>query len=150
MTTSYPSAPPLRSTAPTSSTAPATAASPTPLPHPLDINGVAAAIAAADDPAALLTHLLLSVSARTATAPEQGVLLSKVSDGCADMLRRVRAALLASVDQTPGAYAGFEVISRGGSRRVNYDRLQKDYPDAYDEVVTTGSPTMVVRYTNPD
>lgn len=113
----------------------------------MDINGIAAAIAAADDPAAILTHLLLSVSSRSATAPEQGALLSKVSDGCVDMLKRVRAALLASVDQRPGAYNGFEVLTRAGSRRVNYERLQEEYPEVFNEVVTVGSPTTVVRYT---
>lgn len=149
VTTTYPSAPPMRATAPASSPSPrdvSTASTAT----PLDINGIASTIAASDDPAALLTHLLLAVSSRAATAPEQGALLSKVSDGCADMLRRVRSVLLASVGEQPGAYNGFEVFTRAGSRRVNYERLQKEYPEAFNDVVTVGSPTTVVRYAASD
>ena len=146
MTVTYPSAPPLREAAP----ATAAAVAPIPAAHPLDVNTVAATIAAAEDPAALLTHLLLLVSARAAPAPEQGALLAKVSDGCTDMLRRVRAALLASVEQSPGTYPGFEVIARAGSRRVDYDQLQAAYPDVYDAVVAVGAPTVMVRYTPAD
>lgn len=146
MTVTSPSAPPLRAAAPAAGPAGGATA---PVTHgqPLDINGIAAAIAGSADPAALLTHLLLAVSARSATAPEQGVLLSKVSDGCADMLKRVRTALLASVDEAPGSYKGFEVVARSGSRRVDYGRLQEEYPDVFGEVVTVGNPTLVVRYT---
>lgn len=147
MTVTAPSAPPLRATAPTTPTGPMTPAHPVAHVQPLDINGIAAAIANSADPAALLTHLLLLVSSNSATAPEQGVLLSKVSEGCADMLKRVRGALLASVNEAPGAYTGFEIVARSGSRRVDYDRLQGEYPEVFGDVVTVGSPTLVVRYT---
>jgi len=63
------------------------------------------------------------------------------------MLKRVRGALLASVDETPGSYSGFEIVARSGSRRVDYDRLQGEYPEVFGDVVTVGSPTLVVRYT---
>jgi len=147
MTVIAPSAPPLRATAPTTTMVATAAASPTPRPQPLDINGVAAAIAGSADPAALMTHLLLLVSSHSATAPEQGVLLSKVSEGCADMLKRVRGALLTAVDEAPGTYGGFDVVARSGSRRVDYTRLEAEYPDVFNEVVTVGNPTLVVRYT---
>lgn len=142
-----PSAPPLRATAPTAAAGPATQVPPVAHVQPLDINGIASAIANSADPAALLTHLLLLVSSHSATAPEQGALLSKVSEGCSDMLKRVRGALLASVDETPGSYSGFEIVARSGSRRVDYDRLQGEYPEVFGDVVTVGSPTLVVRYT---
>ena len=147
MTVTAPSAPPLRATAPTTA-APAPSLAP-PVAHTqaLDINGIAAAIAGSADPAALLTHILLLVSSRSATAPEQGILLSKVSDGCADMLKRVRVALLTAVDEAPGSYDGFDVVARSGSRRVDYNRLQDEYPEVFGDVVTVGNPTLVVRYT---
>ncbi len=143
---SAPTAPPLRGTAPAAATgSPAPAAGTV-----LDPNDIAASIAASADPAALLTHVVLAVAARSATAPEQGVLLNKVQAGCADMLKRVRIALLAAVDSTPGAYDGFEIAARAGSRSVDYDRLSDEYPDVYDEVVKVGAPTLVVRYANAD
>ena len=147
MTVTTPSAPPLRATAP--AVAAGSTAQVPPVPHiqPLDINGIALAIANTADPAALLTHLLLLVSSHSATAPEQGALLSKVSEGLADMTKRVRGALLTSVGETPGTYNGFEIVARSGSRRVDYDRLQGEYPEVFGDVVTVGSPTLVVRYT---
>lgn len=138
-----PSAPPLRGTAPAAA-APAAGKAAT-IPS-LDPNDIAAAIAASADPAALLTHVVLAVASRAATAPEQGVLLNKVQAGCADMLKRVRVALLAAVDSTPGAYDGFEVAARAGSRSVDYARLSDEYPDVYAEVVSVSAPTLVVRY----
>ena len=139
-----PTAPPLRGTAP----AAAPEFSPAHAPSVLDPNEIAAAIAASTDPAAFLTHVVLAVAARSATAPEQAVLLSKVQAGCTDMIKRVRVALLAAVDSTPGAYDGFEVTARAGSRSVDYSRLQDEYPDVYGEVVNVGAPTLVVRYAN--
>jgi len=146
VTVTAPSAPPLRATAPAAASGAAAQVPPVAHVQPLDVNGVAAAIANSGDPAALLTHLLLLVSAHAATAPEQGSLLTKVSEGCADMLKRVRGALLTSVGEAPGAYNGFEIIARSGSRRVDYDRLQGEYPEVFGDVVTVGSPTLVVRY----
>ena len=64
----------------------------------------------------------------------------------ADMLKRVRAALLASIGENPGTYEGFEVAQRGGSRSVDYARLEEEYPEIYDEVVKIGAPTLVVKY----
>jgi len=142
-----PSAPPLRATAPIVAVGPAAQVPPVAHVQPLDINGMAAAISNSADPAALLTHLLLLVSSHSATAPEQGALLSKVSEGCSEQLKRVRGALLASVNEAPGAYRGFEIIARSGSRRVDYERLQGEYPEVFGDVVTVGSPTLVVRYT---
>ena len=142
MTATTPSAPPLRGTAPLTSASPSR-----PAPAPvLDPTAVAAAIAASADPAAVLTHVVLAVAGRAANAPEQGVLLSKVQAGCADMLKRVRAALLASIGENPGTYEGFEVAQRGGSRSVDYARLEEEYPEIYDEVVKIGAPTLVVKY----
>jgi len=149
-----PTAPPLRGTAPAaapaSTTTTTTPAPTTPAPTVLDPNEIAAAIAASTDPAAFLTHVVLAVAARSATAPEQGVLLGKVQAGCTDMIKRVRVALLAAVDSTPGAYDGFEVTARAGSRSVDYSRLQDEYPDVYGEVVNVGAPTLVIRYANAE
>ena len=142
-----PTAPPLRGTAPAAASASTTT---TPAPTVLDPNEIAAAIAASTDPAAFLTHVVLAVAARSATAPEQAVLLSKVQAGCTDMIKRVRVALLAAVDSTPGAYDGFEVTARAGSRSVDYSRLQDEYPDVYGEVVNVGAPTLVIRYANAE
>lgn len=139
-----PTAPPLRGTAP----AAAGASSPVHAPSVLDPNDIAATIAASADPAALLTHVVLAVAARSATAPAQAVLLGKVQAGCTDMIKRVRVALLAAVDSTPGAYDGFEVTARAGSRSVDYSRLLDEYPDVYSEVVNVGAPTLIVRYAN--
>lgn len=142
-TAAAPSAPPLRGTSPAVAPAPAPASAPAAV---LDPDDIAAAIAASADPAALLTHVVMAVAARSATAPAQGALLTKVQSGCADLLKRVRAALLAAVDSAPGSYEGFEVTARAGSRSVDYTRLA-EHPDVYAEVVRVGAPSLVVRYT---
>lgn len=142
-----PSAPPLRNTAPAASPAPAgTAVAVAPAPYRIDVNSVAAVIAESADPAALLIHMVLAVSAHSPTAPEQGALLSKVQASCAEMLKRVKETLLASVDSTPGVYNGFEIAPRAGSRSVDYNRLQDEYPDVYDECVRVGKASLLVRY----
>ena len=48
--------------------------------------------------------------------------------------------LLTSVDRVPGAYDGFTVSERTGSRKIDYDTLQAKYPKVYGEVVTEPDP----------
>lgn len=116
-------------------------------PVAFDLTAVAASIAGSPDPAALLTHLVMTVAARCDTAPAQGALLSALQSRIGDALKRVRVALLAAVGETPGKYEGFEVASRAGSRSVDYDRLRDEFPDAWASVVRVGPPTLTVRYT---
>lgn len=142
MTTPAPTAPPLRGAAPTDGAAVPSAVSPV----VVDPNAIAESIASSSDPVALLTYVVLAVASRSASAAEQGVLLSRIQLACSDMSKRVRVALLDSVNQTPGEYEGFEITARAGSRSVDYERLAESYPDVYGEVVKVGAPSLVVRY----
>ena len=125
--------------APTAPTAPASAAV-------FDTSDVAASIAAFADPAALLSHLVLAVASRSATAAGQGQVLSAVKTTCEAMLKAVREALLASVGETPGTYDGFTVSATAGNRSLDYDRLEAEYPDVYGELVKIGAPKLIVKY----
>ncbi len=140
-----PTAPPLREPAAATTTA-AKRASTVPNAAPADPHLPAAVIAASEDPAALLTRVVLEVAGMAPTAVEQGLLLNRVQAACSDLSRRVRETLLNAVDHTPGDYAGFDVIARSGSRRVDYVRLQAEHPAVFGDVVTVGNPTLVVRY----
>ena len=121
-------------------------ASTTPNAAPADPYLPAAVIAASEDPAALLTRVVLEVAGMAPTAVEQGLLLNRVQSACSDLSRRVRETLLNAVDHTPGDYAGFDVIARSGSRRVDYGRLQAEHPAVFGDFVTVGNPTLVIRY----
>ncbi|MFA5709938.1 hypothetical protein [Mycolicibacterium sp.] len=138
-----PTAPPLLAVAPT------TAASDRPVAAPavLDLTQMADALAATPDPAAVLSQLVLAVASRSATAAQQGRVLSVVHNACASMIKSVREALLSAVNKTEGTYAGFTVSTRAGSRSLDYARLETEYPDVYDELVTVGAPSLTVKYT---
>lgn len=143
-----PTTPPMRTlapAAPVTSTAPVAHAAPAPA---IDPNSLAASISASSDPVALLSHVVLSVAAREASAAEQGQVLSAIQAACAAMLKSVREALLTAVAETPGEYAGFTVVSRAGSRTLDYNRLETEYPDVYSEMVRIGAPSLSVKYTN--
>ncbi|MFZ2240566.1 MAG: hypothetical protein WAV90_13715 [Gordonia amarae] len=113
----------------------------------VDIDYVAAAIAAAPDPAAITAYLVQSVAVRAPSAAAQGQLLSAVKTACDRVLKAVRESLLSSIDSEPGVYEGFVVFSRSGSRTIDYDKLQARYPDAYDELVRTGNDVVSIKYT---
>lgn len=142
-----PAAPPLSATAPVSAPAPVAEAPAVQTPQ-INPNDLAAAIAGSSDPAALLTHVVLAVAARSATAAEQGSLLNTVQARCTQTLRDIRQTLLTSVSEKPGAYEGFTVVQRAGARSVDYDRLLAEHPGIYDDVVKTAAPTLIVRYSN--
>lgn len=167
-----PTAPPLRTVAPTApmpaggvaapvTAAPSVAAAPAPMAAAPTTPPAAAgsgvdlidAIAASDDPAAELTRIVLAVSGRTTSAAAQGRVLHAVKTSCEQMLKSVRAALLSSVvdaahpNGRPGAYPGFTVTAKSGSRSLSYSDLKELHPDVYDELVTVGDPTLSVTYT---
>lgn len=144
-----PAAPPAAGQTPRSApVAHATATAPV-----LDIYATAAAIAASADPAAELSHLVLAVAAAAPSAARQGMTLSTVGEACRQMLRNVRAALLASVVDAdhpagrPGVYSGFVVTEKAGARSINYGDLERTHPDVYAEMVRIGAPSLVVSYT---
>ncbi len=139
-----PTAPPLHSVAPTAMGVPLPAAQ---AATPLSVADMAASIEASADPAAELAHLVVLVSSRSATAARQGQLLSTVRAKCEQTLKSVRIALLAAVIDRPGAYDGFTIIQKSGSRSINYSQLQELYPDVYDELVRVGEPSLAVNYT---
>lgn len=139
-----PTTPPMRTLAPA---APVAHAAPAPAPV-LDPNSLAAAISASSDPVALLSHVVLSVAAREASAAEQGQVLSAIQSTCAAMLKSVREVLLTAVAETPGDYTGFTVSVRAGSRSLDYNRLETVYPDVYADLVRVGAPSLTVKYTS--
>lgn len=141
-----PTAPPLHAVAPAAALAPQ---APRPADHAptLSVAEIVAFIEASADPAAELAHLVLQVSTRAATAARQGQILSAVRGKCEKTLKAVRVALLAAVTDTPGAYDGFTVTQKAGSRSLNYDQLEQRYPDVYADLVSVGASTLSVSYT---
>lgn len=56
----------------------------------------------------------------------------------------VSAAILASVNNVPGKYPGFTIISQSGRASVDTVRLAEEYPEAFEKCVTWGTPFMTV------
>ncbi|MBP2451998.1 MULTISPECIES: hypothetical protein [Mycobacteriaceae] len=137
-----PTAPPSYPIAPTAA-APATSKTAT----VLDLAALSDAVASSADPVAVLTQLVLATAARSRSAAEQGRTLSNVNAAISKTLDAVRTALLDSVGGTAGVYAGFTVTATAGGRQMDYKRLEAEYPDIYDELVTTKSPGRTLKYT---
>lgn len=117
-------------------------------PATLNVASLAAQIAQTPDPGAFLAQLVPAVAAHSDNAAGQGRMLSAVKGICDSTLKRVREALLSYVSNSPGTYDGFVIYERAGSRTIDYDKLQAEYPDAYDELVRIGNPSLTVRYAN--
>lgn len=117
-------------------------------PATLNVASLAAQIADTPDPGAFVAQLVAAVAAHSANAADQGRMLSTVKGVCEGVLKRVREALLSFAGNSPGTYDGFVIYQRSGSRTIDYDKLQAEYPDAYDELVRVGKPSLAVRYAN--
>lgn len=113
----------------------------------IDLADIVSAIAATPDPAGVTAQLVTAVAARAESAAAQGQTLAAVKTACDRVLKLVRDALLDSVDSVPGAYEGFVVFSRSGSRTLDYDKFKSRYPDAYRDLVRTGKDVLSVKYT---
>lgn len=120
----------------------------------LDLDSLAEALSSTADPASALAALVLCAAEKSATAAKQGQVLSTVEAACKQMLKNVRAALLASVvdaahpDGRPGVYDGFTITAKAGSRSLSYTDLEANYPDVYQELVRVGRPSLVLSYTD--
>lgn len=113
----------------------------------IDLNSLAAQIAASPDPGAFISQLAMSVAAQSSSAAAQGRMLSMLKGNCERTLKAVRGVLLDSVDEEPGSYDGFVIFSGAGKRAIDYDKLHQRYPAIYSELVSIGTPSLSVKYT---